>query len=69
MRIFLIVLGAVISLTSVSPEQEPWRKKVLIIGIDGCRPDALLKAKTPHLEELIRHGGLQRQGPDRSRHR
>lgn len=32
--------------------------KVLIIGIDGCRPDALKAAKTPHLDRLVREGAL-----------
>lgn len=31
-------------------------KKVLIIGIDGCRPDALLKAKTPNIDQLWQNG-------------
>jgi predicted AlkP superfamily pyrophosphatase or phosphodiesterase len=31
-------------------------RRVLIIGIDGCRTDALLKANTPHIDGLIRTG-------------
>lgn len=31
-------------------------KKVLIIGVDGCRPDALLSASTPNLDNLISNG-------------
>jgi len=31
-------------------------RKVLIIGIDGCRPDALAAAKTPQLDKLIERG-------------
>ena len=31
-------------------------KKVLIIGIDGCRPDALVKANTPNLDALMANG-------------
>lgn len=30
--------------------------KVLIIGIDGCRPDALLAADTPNLDALWKNG-------------
>ncbi|HEX6986556.1 MAG TPA: alkaline phosphatase family protein [Planctomycetaceae bacterium] len=33
-------------------------RKVLFIGIDGCRPDALAAAETPHLDRLIRAGAL-----------
>ncbi len=31
-------------------------KKVLIFGIDGCRPDALLAANTPAVDALIKDG-------------
>lgn len=31
-------------------------KKVLIIGIDGCRPDALHQANTPNIDALIANG-------------
>jgi len=34
------------------------KPKLLIIGIDGCRPDALAKARTPHLDELVATGVL-----------
>lgn len=32
------------------------QNKVLILGIDGCRPDALLEAKTPNLDKLWQNG-------------
>ncbi len=32
------------------------QNKVLLIGIDGLRPDALEAAKTPNLDHLITHG-------------
>ena len=32
------------------------KKKLLIIGIDGCRPDSLIKADTPHLDLLMKTG-------------
>ncbi len=31
-------------------------KKVLIIGIDGLRPDAMMKANTPNLDSLMENG-------------
>lgn len=40
------------------PDSERQAKKVLILGVDGVRPDALAKAKTPHVDELIRHGAF-----------
>jgi hypothetical protein len=39
--------------TGQLPERQ---KKALFIGIDGCRPDALAVAKTPHLDELAQQG-------------
>jgi predicted AlkP superfamily pyrophosphatase or phosphodiesterase len=33
-------------------------KKALIIGIDGCRPDALLAAEAPQLHGLIKDGAF-----------
>ena len=34
------------------------RKRALLFGIDGCRPDALIAAKTPHLDRLIAQGAF-----------
>lgn len=31
-------------------------KKVLVIGIDGCRPDAIAAANTPNLKKLVERG-------------
>lgn len=42
---------------AVSAAAEP-RKKVLVIGIDGLRPDALLAAEAPHLRKLIESGAF-----------
>jgi len=39
-----------------SQRSVPAQKRVLLIGIDGCRPDALLAADTPHLNRLIAKG-------------
>ena len=33
-------------------------KKVLVIGIDGCRFDALKQAEAPHLEALMQEGAV-----------
>lgn len=40
-------------------QQDPatQRNKVLLIGIDGLRPDALQKARTPALDSLLANGG------------
>ncbi|MCA9056177.1 MAG: alkaline phosphatase family protein, partial [Planctomycetaceae bacterium] len=44
----LILLGS-------ACEAEPV-PRVLIVGIDGCRPDALQTARTPHLDALVADG-------------
>jgi|LGOV01.1.fsa_nt_gb predicted AlkP superfamily pyrophosphatase or phosphodiesterase len=41
---------------TVYPRDKDGKKKVLIIGIDGCRPDALLKANTPNIDQLWQNG-------------
>lgn len=38
--------------------QESTRKKALVLGIDGCRPDALLAADAPNLHALIKNGAF-----------
>jgi predicted AlkP superfamily pyrophosphatase or phosphodiesterase len=42
-------------------QDAPLRKKVLLLGIDGCRTDALLAAETPHLDSLIKEGAFSDQ--------
>ncbi|MCG8307937.1 MAG: alkaline phosphatase family protein [Cytophagales bacterium] len=37
---------------------EAKENKVLIIGIDGCRPDALIEAFTPNIDKLIENGAF-----------
>ena len=41
-----------------APAGPPRVAKVLQIGIDGVRPDALLAAKTPNLDLLAEKGSL-----------
>jgi predicted AlkP superfamily pyrophosphatase or phosphodiesterase len=49
---------------SITPgfASEP-KPKVLIVGIDGCRPDAMKVAKTPNLDALV-HAGTLFEGTD-----
>jgi len=47
--------GPVFLLAALAAGGEPGggpSKRVLIIGIDGCRPDTLLAAVTPNLDRL-----------------
>lgn len=55
-----LMLLALVSPASFAQDSAP-AKKVLVIGIDGCRPDALEKAHTPHLDRLIRAGAYSAQ--------
>lgn len=41
-----------------TPSATAGTPKVLIIGIDGCRPDALLVAKAPNIETLWKQGSF-----------
>ena len=54
----LTVAVAVLLLPWSAMADEPLRKKVLLIGIDGCRPDAMKQARAPHLDQLIREGAF-----------
>ncbi|MEA3462068.1 MAG: alkaline phosphatase family protein [Bacteroidota bacterium] len=59
-RKYLLAGALLISLTFIaainSYAQEVPVNKVLIIGIDGCRPDALLTANTPIMDALWKNG-------------
>ncbi|MEP3479222.1 MAG: alkaline phosphatase family protein [Fuerstiella sp.] len=48
-----VFCGTFVSL--IQAEEVP-ASRVLWIGLDGCRPDALLKAETPHLDSLKKTG-------------
>jgi predicted AlkP superfamily pyrophosphatase or phosphodiesterase len=60
MRSFLRSLPLVLLLPACAPEPDPApatpRKRALIIGIDGTRPDALQKASTPNIDEIFTGG-------------
>ena len=49
---FLIFL--IISFSLIYPQS----KKILLIGIDGCRPDVLKIANTPNIDKLVNNGIL-----------
>jgi predicted AlkP superfamily pyrophosphatase or phosphodiesterase len=56
--LLLLTVGNLAVALAQAPAEPPRQKKVLILGIDGCRPDALLAAKAPHLHGLIRDGAF-----------
>ena len=54
-RLILLLLG--ITCLSIACSSDPLgNKHVLVIGIDGLRPDALQAADTPSIDALIAHG-------------
>jgi predicted AlkP superfamily pyrophosphatase or phosphodiesterase len=55
MNRFLLLVGAILVVGSSASAVEP-AKKVLYIGIDGTRFDAIEKADTPHLDALMASG-------------
>ncbi len=59
-RITALLAGLLVLSAAFSNEIEK-DKKVLIIGIDGVRPDALLAAETPHLDTLWQNGAYSFQ--------
>ena len=52
--VWLLVLG--VAVAPGSDARPPKRHKVLYLGIDGCRPDALRNANTPNLDAVINSG-------------
>ena len=59
MRTQVILLSFAVILATNVCGSEPPHKKVLLIGIDGCRFDALLYSQAKHLKELVRIGVLK----------
>jgi len=59
-KIRWIIVGVLLSILSVAAfnsfGQVGKINKVLIIGIDGCRPDALLAAVSPNMDKLWKEG-------------
>ena len=52
MKMKPILLTGLVTVSLLSGQN----KKLLFIGIDGCRPDALTQAETPNMDELINAG-------------
>ena len=52
MKMKTIFLASLVSVSFLSGQN----KKLLFIGIDGCRPDALSQAQTPNMDALINNG-------------
>jgi predicted AlkP superfamily pyrophosphatase or phosphodiesterase len=65
-RSWCVLLAVVTAISSADADET---RHVLVIGIDGCRPDALAAAETPHLDALIKSGmyfdGTDIVSPDR----
>jgi hypothetical protein len=55
MMVVLLVAGTAISVDAAHAQMV---RKVLIIGVDGMRPDAMLAANTPNFHSLISHGAF-----------
>lgn len=58
MRLAPFALAFLLVFTAFVTAQAPPTKKVLLIGIDGCRTDALLAAHAPNLQKLGREGAM-----------
>lgn len=53
----ILLLTTLIGCSLVQADNVP-PNRLLVIGMDGCRPDALAAAKTPHLDALIEDGAF-----------
>jgi predicted AlkP superfamily pyrophosphatase or phosphodiesterase len=51
-----LLLGLLCFMVLEGLAQDGMSNRVLIIGIDGCRPDALLAAQTPNMDALWKEG-------------
>lgn len=56
-RLFPISIAALVGSVGCARQEAP-APKVLIIGIDGVRPDVLAEVATPHLDSLIAAGAF-----------
>jgi predicted AlkP superfamily pyrophosphatase or phosphodiesterase len=59
----LALMGASATAAQTEPTTKPQRpvpeiEHVLLISVDGCRPDVLLRAKTPNVHKLIESGSF-----------
>jgi arylsulfatase A-like enzyme len=55
-KLLAVLLGVAVSAARLTGQE--LKKKVLIIGVDGCRTDCLKAAKAPHLHDLIEKGAF-----------
>ncbi len=54
----VLLAGSLSALTLPDDGDAPRRRKVLLVGIDGLRPDALAAARTPRIDALAAEGAL-----------
>lgn len=54
----VILLLAITTLTSILAEDDKPALKVLVISLDGTRPDAILQAEMPYLQALAERGAF-----------
>ena len=57
----LLVLSTICAGTYADKSSNAAPRRVLIVGVDGLRPDALKAAKTPHFDRLISEGAFSDQ--------
>ncbi len=51
-------VGGAVAGSGASPSSNDLRKKVLLIGLDGVRPDVLAQVETPNIDALIDQGAF-----------
>ena len=53
-----LALGVVASATAAQERYPALAQRVIVISLDGARPDALLQADTPHIQRLAERGAV-----------
>ena len=56
--VLIAAMNASAQTRAAAPSTRPAHPRVLIISIDGCRPDCLLRAEMPAVRDLMRHGSF-----------
>ncbi len=56
--VLLLLIGAVRAQEAQSSKPVPEIERVLIISVDGLRPDLLLRANTPHMRSMLERGSF-----------
>ncbi len=55
---YLLLIGLLLACVSIASAQLPGLTHVILISLDGARPDALLQVDTPYIDSLVERGAV-----------